>query len=388
MIIVEFIRYTRGWVRFKAEGGFPERFLNLAAREAIPTWNTSRMPDGSLCTCTNASKYKKLRPLAKKTGVKLRIIERGGFPFFRNRYRRRTGILVGMAIFIAFILVMSNFIWKIEVSGNEKLDTADIVEQLKDLGVKEGSSRRGIDARDVERQMLLRLPELGWIAVNIEGGIANIRIHERTMPPERLDSKVPCNLVATDSGQIKKINVYDGQAMVKPGDTVVKGDILVSGIVGREGYDSRLAHSRADVLAEVPLTLKVDVNLNQTTMRVADIKKRYALSFFGIELPMYIATPVPKPYKLECIKNSINIMGIRLPIGIVSLKYFVGQTEEYRISQEQAMKRAEKLLENLEAASFSNWEVTSRVPTSEIKDDVAYLSCEYWVIKDLSLIHI
>ena len=36
MFIIRVLRWLLGWVEFEAEGGFPERLLNLAARGGIP----------------------------------------------------------------------------------------------------------------------------------------------------------------------------------------------------------------------------------------------------------------------------------------------------------------------------------------------------------------
>lgn len=67
MFILAFIRWLLGWARFEAEGGFPERLLNLAARGGVSIWDTGRR-SVSMTGCCYARKYKKLRPLAKKAG--------------------------------------------------------------------------------------------------------------------------------------------------------------------------------------------------------------------------------------------------------------------------------------------------------------------------------
>ena len=42
MFIIRFLRWLFGWAEFEAEGGFPERLLNLAARGGVTLWNTGR----------------------------------------------------------------------------------------------------------------------------------------------------------------------------------------------------------------------------------------------------------------------------------------------------------------------------------------------------------
>jgi hypothetical protein len=38
MFLIRFMRWLFGWVKLEAEGGFPERLLNLTAMEGIELW--------------------------------------------------------------------------------------------------------------------------------------------------------------------------------------------------------------------------------------------------------------------------------------------------------------------------------------------------------------
>ena len=60
MFIIDFMRYMKGSVRFKASGDFAERFVNLAARERIALWDCRRK-DGNLHASAPAKSYRKLR---------------------------------------------------------------------------------------------------------------------------------------------------------------------------------------------------------------------------------------------------------------------------------------------------------------------------------------
>ena len=42
MFMIHLLRWLFGWIRLEAEGGFPERLLNLAAREGIELWEVRR----------------------------------------------------------------------------------------------------------------------------------------------------------------------------------------------------------------------------------------------------------------------------------------------------------------------------------------------------------
>ncbi len=384
MFPVRFLRYARGWVRFEAHGGFPERMLNLAARQSIAVWGAYRLEDGGLSACTSATAYPRLREPAKRAGVHLKLVKKGGFPFVRNHYSKRTGLLAGVVAFIVLLLATQAFVWRVEVNGNTRVDTAAITQNLAELGVRPGVLRRKLDARDIERQMLLRLPDLGWIAVNLQGGVAEIRIHERTLPPPNLDSGAPCNIIASQAGQITYLEVYEGQTMVKVGDTVAAGDIIVSGMAGKEDGRQRLVHANARVLAEVPASLQVHILFKQVRYKAVGALRRWGLYAFGVEFPLYIATPVPRPYKLEKLPYFADILGLRLPLALVKNQYLLAEEITTTLTPEQAMELAESMLTAMERAKFSSNEITYRSAQAQQKEDGVTMVGDYRIIIDIA----
>ena len=50
MFLIRLLRWLFGFVRWEAEGGFPERLLNLAARQELPLWGVSRQGE-TLSAC-------------------------------------------------------------------------------------------------------------------------------------------------------------------------------------------------------------------------------------------------------------------------------------------------------------------------------------------------
>ena len=130
---------------------------------------------------------------------------------------------------------------------------------LEELGVVRGALRRDIDAREVERRLMLRLDKAAWVAVNLRGSRAVVEIQERVVPPERIDDRTPHNVVAAKPGFITYLEVYNGQPTVKAGDSVEAGDILVSGIMEDKKLRDRTVHARAKVLAQTQEKLAVEV---------------------------------------------------------------------------------------------------------------------------------
>ena len=105
-MLLRFLRWMAGYVLFIGMGGYPEKFMNLAARANITLWQVKNSK-GSFQARVAKSQYRELRRPAKKAGMRLRVKKRKGFPFFMRRYRHRLGLLAGIALFFATIWFLS-----------------------------------------------------------------------------------------------------------------------------------------------------------------------------------------------------------------------------------------------------------------------------------------
>ena len=94
-----------------------------------------------------------------------------------------------------------------------------------------GARKAKIDTSAVEKELVERFPELSWASVNMYGSKAEVEVREAEKSPEIEDTKTPSNLVAKKDGMVVLVKGYRGTNKVKEGDVVVKGDILISGIV-------------------------------------------------------------------------------------------------------------------------------------------------------------
>ena len=89
------VRYIRGYLMIHVTGSFAERFLNGCSHHKIRLWNLKPVPGGYEMNIT-ISGFRKLKPIIRKTGIKVVIIKRSGLPFLLFRYRKRRLFLSGI----------------------------------------------------------------------------------------------------------------------------------------------------------------------------------------------------------------------------------------------------------------------------------------------------
>lgn len=385
MFILNLIRYLRGYVWFEARGVFVERFLNLVARNHIPVWSGQKRGD-VYTGCVIAGDYRKLREHAKKAGVKLHVTGKKGAPFQRRRYRGRTGLVVGLVIFLGFVLGMSRFVWRIEVNGNEKLQETTILQTLEALGVRPGTLRSSIDVRDCERRLLLMLDNVSWAALNIEGSAIHVEISEATPPPPMVDPKEPCNVVAGQAGQILSMNVFDGQTLIGIGDTVLPGDIIVSGITQDQRGQSLFRHARAEVIAQVQQDVEVEIPLNQTEyVETGKTMKRRYLGVFGGELPLFLPFSIPSPYRVEREETRLTMFSRELPLTLLREEYILMEESPLIYTEEEARKLALLELSLLEKATFDDAEIVNKEIRGRLEGQVFLLNATYTCNMNIAL---
>lgn len=343
MLIKKLIRYCRGTLQFTAAGPYPERFLNLCSGGGVGLWNTRRTAEGVTACCAQCHRSR-LEYYAQKSGCRLETVRCTGMKSTARRYRQRTGLWVGAALLAAGLLVMGRFVWRVEIRGTEQLDPAVITAALAEYGVHPGVLAGKIDARTVERRMQIRFAEIAWITVNVEGSRVTAILEEAVPPPAVVEDGIPTNLIAGETGFITRVEVQNGNAVVKPGDSVLAGDLLVSGIMDNKMGESRLAHARGRVYAQVRERLEIFVPYEQQDYLLAGVARRRYLTVFGVEIPLQGRGAPVGPYRLEQVVTQPGRLFSLLPVTLREECYLQLREVTKTVSPQEAMRQAEKEL--------------------------------------------
>lgn len=315
MNFVRVIRFLFGYVEFFAFGGFPERFVNLCSAADIPLWDM-RAKDGGLMLKTTAAGYKKIRPCAKKSGMHPHILQKKGLPFFLHKYRRRAGLLCGTVFFFAALMLLSSMLWSINISGNTRVADDEIMAVLGKCGVKHGAFIDGIDTMAARLTALSELPEISWISVNLVGSTAQVEIRERTPAPSIAEPGAPCDVVAQREGQLVKLEAYVGTGVKEVGTAVLKGDVLVSGIVENKDGSVRFRHAEgyAVVRCEEEMTLTAESKIE--VMRKIRGATGARATLFGVSFPVFPLFAGKETTQSFAHEERAVINGVSLPFSV------------------------------------------------------------------------
>lgn len=218
-----------GYLDISMWGKDPERVINMALIRGIHIWDIQQTEKGRYLFKVRLGGYKALRHLVKRCGCKMKIEGKKGAPFFLMRVNRRRVLVVGMLFFFIALYFMSSFVWFVEVKGNKNIETAVIINTLDIYGLKVGVPKSSFDREKAKEHLLAEIPQLAWANIQIRGSSVIVEVSEKTLIPPDLQSK-PADIIAARDGRIEELLVLKGTALVKEGDLVYKGQILVAGL--------------------------------------------------------------------------------------------------------------------------------------------------------------
>lgn len=334
--MVRFWRFIFGFLTIKIFGENGERVLNAAAYNGINIWNL-RCKKRSITGNISIKDFKKLRYVKRGIKCKIKIMDKKGIVFYTNKYKNRFGFIVGAIIFASVLIFLSNFVWIINIEGNEKISTAEIINSCKKIGIYEGIKKNKINSKYDAQRLSLQQKDISWCSLNIEGSVLTVNLSESAVS-DKEQRQNPSNLKADFEGKIKKIDVTSGNTVVKVGDTVSKGDLLVSGVI-QNLSSIHFVHSEGVVIAETKRTFSAKGEYIQTTnIKTGDNIKKYTLSFFNIKIPLYLGN-VKQHYNYTVDIKNLMLLGKKIPIKIAC--------ERYDILQEKTVTYDKVMLEEI-----------------------------------------
>ncbi len=377
-----------GQEELRAAGKDGHRILNICMKNRIVYRDLTLNDEGEIILwCSHYMSYI-LRRECDREGIKIKRTDYVGLPRLVNRYKRRAGLFIGMVLAIILILLADNYVWDIRISGNENITYSQLTDLLSDCGLRVGSKLLELDVDEIETYVTLRDKRVSWIAINIVGTHANVQIRETGEEPSENTPVKPSNLIATRDGQIEYLELFGGNPMVRVGDTVRKGDLLVSGVWDSNHYGFLITRSSGKVFAKTKREFTVSVPFEYTKKMPTERKltEKY-LIFFSKEIKLFKkgGNEGAECDTIECVSAVRYFNGDRLPIGVRSVYRIYYEEESLRYSDEEAMEIAYYRLSRLIEAELPEGQILSKRIDCEITEDEYILHCTVTAVEDIAL---
>lgn len=339
-----FDKLKKGEIAIEISALNPERILNALWNRNIYTGHVIKLNLTTIRFIIDFSDYKETVDVIKRLKGKFKVVDKSGGILLFILLKRRISLIIGGILFFVVIYVMSNFIWSIQIDTKNNISPFEIRQQLNEIGIKPGLKKTDLNVYEIERKMENLNDQIMWIRTRIEGSTLKLVIEEKINPPSLEENENPNEVVAKMDGEIQRVYTYSGNAAVKPGDIVKKGDTLILGVQGREGFE-REVKPKGTVIANTFYEKDMEVQINGDKLtRSGNKKNEMYLNVFGKKIYLKKVLDRYKYYdKIEenngCFNKTI---------------YFEKKPEKVNEDKDKAVNEASRKLEQSLSKTLSN----------------------------------
>lgn len=367
--MLQLIRFLKGYVRIRVTGYSPERFINLCGNHNILLWDIQNQ--GSFYTMSVSLKaFWQLKKITRKTGTRVVITKRCGLPFLMVRLQKRKIFLAGVVLSLLFWILMSGYVWNIRIIGNHYVTEEVLTDFLSENNIRTGMKKKQLAMEEVEKKIRNEFPLVTWTSARMDGTSLVIQIRENEKMPEIKEGEdstedAGYDLVADREGVIVSMITRSGNPVVREGDTVQKGDILVEGcvpIMNEDGEVKRYEYCRADADIGLSFSFVKEWKFPEKyEYRTYTGREKRGLRILAGKRGFHLRLPGKAYRKGDCIMETeqMRLFGnFLIPIYWISEKSREYVTEERIYEQAEIRKQMEhkiqKFVETLEEKGVQN----------------------------------
>lgn len=291
MILYKLIHYIFGEYVFETDIKSFSRLANLLISEKLHFWGCVSK-DRKMTFSASIFSAERIYSLAKSSNIPISIIKKKGIPFVFSKYRKRYGLFLGLGLSLFLMFYAQLFVWKINISGNNEMTTAEIENALSQCGISVGTFIPEIDNRTYANRLLMNCPRLSSAAISINGTQVFVSVLEKTPVPDFVEREGYSNVIASRDGVILDIDAADGTPMVSEGEAVYKGQLLINSFMESKNGTYRPTRARGYVYAAVRESFVTEIPMERSVICYtgnSEIKRNYEVlgwqvpSIFGLE---------------------------------------------------------------------------------------------------------
>ena len=337
-------RFFSGEVRLRLLAP-PFLCANLFILSGIPCFDIENEGTCFLCSVSHNDR-KAVETLCRQKGVCTEILYEKGFFSFVPKALRRPGLILGVLLGIFCLFQSTNYVWDVQISGNESLSEERVFEILENYGFRIGCRHSSLDLHQICNRIPMENDEIAWITVNMMGSVAEIELVEtRNKPATDKKEKNPVNLVAKEAGEILRFELSSGRAVTGVGQTVKAGDLLVAGYSEKEtGLHPRASSGR--VYARVLRTKQLFIPYEYTVKTESEpILLEKSINILGKGLLLHKnKLKFSEEYGIIEDEYRPTVLGIALPLRVQVTKARVYTESTATRTKEEALQLGRDLL--------------------------------------------
>ena len=222
------LRRTAGWVTVRLRGAVSGRQLTKLAEQIgiRRVWRCGQETELTL----RAADLNRVRHLLRGAGVRMRIVKKSPLTHLRPAARRHAGLIAAALTALLLLGGLMQTVLTVTVDGaKDAQQKEEMVRLLAARGIRPGAYFPGVDRDGAAAEVLRSFSGLTYAALRRRGLGMELYVVQATPPPEIYDPMQRTDVVAEAGGLVTRVVTLSGEALVRPGDTVVAGQVLIRG---------------------------------------------------------------------------------------------------------------------------------------------------------------
>lgn len=219
-----------GWREIRCDGTAAKTLTDYLLQNSIPS-EIEETGEGTVVRVGRAD-AKRVVSALRERGIEPSCGDLCGLPAAIPKILRRIGAVLGVLCAVLTFLFARGRVWEVRIKGDGSIDEDEVRSILYVAGLRPGASIRDLSPDGIVTECLLKTNRFSGMNVTVTGTVAEVEWQGRKEEGAVFASPdTECaNLIASRDGVIVSVMPTCGTAVVVPGQTVRKGDLLISGV--------------------------------------------------------------------------------------------------------------------------------------------------------------
>lgn len=204
-----------------------EELLNILNKRSIRVYNLEFKGE-NIYFSVSPNQSNEVDNLIKRGLITANKIKVGGRKKILSAFLANLGFIIGGIILCIVCLYFNSFIYAVEINGCDSERLYELAQELEDSGVKQGVKKNTLQYEEISRTLIEKVEGLSFLSIYESKGKI---IAQAIYKDEPIADTKKSQILATCDGIITRVLVTSGTAVVKEGDRVLKGDVLIDGYI-------------------------------------------------------------------------------------------------------------------------------------------------------------
>lgn len=349
-----------------------QRLLNKLTEKRIAVRGVEILQDKMKFSIQD-KRLKTVVEIMDKMALEYVVESRGGAYLAKKLTLRYISLAITAVIVVALLFYMTSICFKVEIECSDPQLSAQISDVLEENSIKTMMPKSKIDTSKLSYELTKNIDKIGFANCYFNGGVLHVSIKDVHIKEENGEYE---RIVADRDCIITKVLVYSGTALVKEGDVVKKGDVLIEGYVDTMPKDPENEENERFSVPADGVVMGQTAYTKQIVVTDSEVRALRTGESYSVTQIYLFGKPIGKsnPIKYAQYEYSVQTktFGSVIPIKAVTTTYYETQIKSVELSESDIE----------EAVSLAYIELWQALPTD------AKLLNDYIYKKKLDNLHI